>query len=144
MRPCISGFLGIGESYSRLPMEAPEVTVAGRLHLSRWNSGITVRPNHLGAALHATAVAASSKTAISAGTCRPESVVRLPGDRRFESTPLQRRISGELGLAGRPLPAHRPDTASARVPKVVVELRPTGLVVRWCSADRAAFLWLTS
>ena len=120
------------------------MTVAGRLHLSRWNSGITVRPNHLGAALHATAVAASSKTAISAGTCRPESVVRLPGDRRFESTPLQRRISGELGLAGRPLPAHRPDTASARVPKAVVELRPTGLVVRWCSADRAAFLWLTS
>jgi hypothetical protein len=29
MRPCISGFLGIGESYSRLPMEGPEVTVAG-------------------------------------------------------------------------------------------------------------------
>jgi hypothetical protein len=32
-------------------LEGPEVTVAGRLDLSRWNSGITVRPNHLGAAL---------------------------------------------------------------------------------------------
>ena len=38
-------------------------------YLSR-QFGMTVRPNHLGMACNATAVPASSKTAISAGTCR--------------------------------------------------------------------------
>jgi hypothetical protein len=35
--------------------------------------GMTVRPNHFGAAQQVTAVPASSKTVISAGACRPKS-----------------------------------------------------------------------
>jgi hypothetical protein len=42
---------------------------------------MSVRPNHLGAARDAIAVPANSKTAISAGTCRPESVVRRASPR---------------------------------------------------------------
>jgi hypothetical protein len=55
---------------------------------------MTVRPNHLGAALQrATAVPASSKTAISAGTCCPEAP-SIDGLQR-ESRSVPTRSPGE-------------------------------------------------
>jgi hypothetical protein len=58
--------------------------------------------------VNATAVRASSKTAISAGTCRPKSP-SITGDRGFESISLHRRVSCE------------PDVPRVRPPKI-----PTG------------------
>ena len=54
--------------------------------------GMTVRPNHLGAALQRHRRAGQLETAISAGTCRPKIDLHHAGDRGFESRSLHRGV----------------------------------------------------